>query len=201
MNNYKTYTKAEEALVKLNHKIKDILFKPFLVLLTALHVPPNFIASLSSIVIIGGLVASFIHTSTNIFLVSLWVHFLLNAIDGPLARFQNKASNDGAITDSLTDYLGVLVTTIFVGLFSSVSTTLLILFVVFYLIEVYNILISNLLSSQLEFGFKPRFILYAVTTVDVLFNMTYLPLTYLILCGIMAPIVLLSFVNIYKITK
>ena len=201
MNNYKTYTKAEEALVRLNHKIKDFLFKPFLILLTSLRVPPNFIAALSSCVIIGGLYTSYIYSSTNIFLACLWVHFLLNAIDGPLARFQKKASNDGAITDSLTDYLGVLATTIFVGLFSSVSTTLLILFVVFYLIEVYNILISNLLSSQLEFGFKPRFILFAITTIDMIFSVSYLPLTYLVLCGVMLPIVLLSFVNIYKITK
>lgn len=201
MNNYKTYTKREEALVRLNHKIKDFIFKPFLYLFTLLNIPPNFIAALSSITIIGGLLGAYHFSDPNLYIITLWIHFLLNAIDGPLARYQDNHDNRGAITDSLTDFLGVLTTLIFISLNTTVASWSLIVLITFYLIEVYNILISSLLQAQLDFGFKPRFLIYAITTTDILLQTSWLPMTILVLSGVMLPIVLLSFVNIYRITK
>jgi len=201
MNNVKTYTKAEENLVKLNHKFKDIIFKPFIIALTYLGVPPNFIASLSAVVVISSLYFSYSLSNPNIFLIGLWTHFILDALDGPLSRFQGKNSNQGAITDSLVDYLGVVCTTIFIGMFTQTPIFVLIPFVSLYLMEIYNTFISSMLNSQLEYGTKPRIIIYVLITLELLTSYAYTNIAMQVVVLLMIPMVIASFVNIYKLAK
>jgi len=201
MKNVKTYTKAEENLVKLNHKFKDIIFKPLIIALTFLGVPPNFIASLSAVIVASGLYFSFSLSNPIIFIVCLWIHFVLDALDGPLSRFQGKNSNQGAITDSLVDYLGVLCATIFIGLFTQTPVYILIPFVSLYLMEIYNTFISSILNSQLEYGTKPRLVIYVLLTLEILTKYQYTNTGMSILVLLMIPMVIASFINIYKLAK
>jgi phosphatidylglycerophosphate synthase len=201
MKNVKTYTKAEENLVKLNHKFKDVIFKPIIIALTYLGVPPNFIASLSAVIIVAALYFSFILSNPYIYLIGLWAHFVLDALDGPLARFQGKNNNQGAITDSLVDYLGVLCTTIFIGLFTQTPVYVLLLFATLYLMEIYNTFISSILNSQLQYGTRPRVLVYFLITLEMLTNYAYTNTVLGIVVLLMIPMVIVSFINIYKLAK
>jgi len=201
MKNVKTYTKAEENLVKLNHKFKDVIFKPIIIALTYLGVPPNFIASLSAVIIVAALYFSFILSNPYIYLIGLWAHFVLDALDGPLARFQGKNNNQGAITDSLVDYLGVLCTTIFIGLFTQTPIYVLLPFATLYLMEIYNTFISSILNSQLQYGTRPRVLVYFLITLEMLTNYAYTNTVLSVVVLLMIPMVIVSFVNIYKLAK
>ena len=131
----------------------------------------------------------------------MWIHFVLDALDGPLSRFQGKNSNQGAITDSLVDYLGVLCATIFIGLFTQTPGYILLPFVSLYLMEIYNTFISSILNSQLEYGTKPRLVIYVLLTLEILTKYQYTTTGMSILVVLMIPMVIASFVNIYKLAK
>ena len=201
MNNVKVYTKAEENLVKLTHKFKDTIFKPLIITLTFLNVPPNFIAALSASVVSIGLFVANAQSNPNIFITCLWVHFILDALDGPLSRFQGKASQSGAITDSIVDYIGVVSTAIFVSIFTTIQAFWLILFCVLYLMEIYNTFITSMLNSQLEYGARPRLVLYFLVTLETLTSYNYTQPVLLVIVPLMFLMVISSFSNIYKLSK
>ncbi len=198
MNTPTVYTKAEENLVRSTHKFKDCVFGPLMKILSWLGVSPNFIAFLSAFTLVSTLIVAVQMLNPLIFIYGLWLHFILDSLDGPLARFQNRASSSGAITDTIVDFLGVLAATIFTLQFLNMNSIIALCFAVLYLLEIYNSFLATLTQKQLEFGLRPRLLFYIVLTLDVMIGSAYTNPTLLILCIIMLPMVIWSFRHIYK---
>jgi hypothetical protein len=95
MNTPTVYTKAEENLVRSTHKFKDCVFGPLMKILSWIGVSPNFIAFLSAFTLISTLIVAVQMLNPLIFIYGLWLHFILDSLDGPLARFQYRANASG----------------------------------------------------------------------------------------------------------
>ncbi|MEM7013962.1 MAG: CDP-alcohol phosphatidyltransferase family protein [Verrucomicrobiota bacterium] len=97
----------------------------------------------------------------------LFLHVLLDGLDGPLARFRGTASNRGSFTDTMADQLVVTataVTMIHAG-FANVWPGG--LYVFFYAVVVAFAFARNALDAPYSWLFRPRFVIFAWFVVEV----------------------------------
>jgi phosphatidylglycerophosphate synthase len=91
----------------------------------------------------------------------LFLHVLLDGLDGPLARFLGQASNRGSFTDTMADQIVVTVTALTLVHTGDASAWSGGLYVFFYAVVVGFALVRNALAAPYSWLFRPRFIIYA----------------------------------------
>ena len=97
----------------------------------------------------------------------LFLHVLLDGLDGPLARYRNEASTKGSFTDSMADQTVVTVTTIamiqagYAGIWSGS------LYISCYLFVVVFAMVRNALTIPYSWLFRPRFLVFIWFAVEV----------------------------------
>jgi len=167
------YSTAEmSAVIKFN-KAKIFFLHPIVKLLDKIGVTPNMVSLLSAIVAVFAFILSYLYSTPVYFVIGIWIHMLLDAIDGTLARYKNKMSSNGAIIDSLCDHLGIILACFFSYLFFLIEGSYILIFAILYsiLIGIIFYLLKN--KSSFFFVVRPRFYLYAALTFDV-FYLTHL---------------------------
>lgn len=100
----------------------------------------------------------------------LWAHVLLDGVDGPLARHQHSASQQGSFTDSFCDQIIVSVVTItlmsgpepLIGVWAGS------LFMVLYVGVLAISMVRNALRSPYSWLIRPRFFLFAAIPAQLL---------------------------------
>jgi len=161
------YSTAEmKAMVKFN-KIKIFFLHPIVKFLDKIGATPNMISLFSAIVAMGAFTFSYVFLSPMYFAVGIWIHMIIDAVDGTLARYQNKTSSNGAIVDSLCDHFGIVLACLFAYLFFIVDGFSILVFAILYSILIG--LIFYLLKNKSSFFFiiRPRLYLYVAITLDV----------------------------------
>jgi phosphatidylglycerophosphate synthase len=88
---------------KKNQNIRDYLFRPILKFLTSLNITANYLSNFKIAAF-----APFVYFLYNNNLKTAYIFFLLSLLidlfDGPLARYQRKASDKGKFIDTFGDY-------------------------------------------------------------------------------------------------
>jgi phosphatidylglycerophosphate synthase len=161
------YSTAEmKAMVEFN-KIKIFFLHPIVKLLDKIGVTPNMISLFSAIVVISAFAFSYVFLNPIYFVVGIWTHMIMDALDGTLARYQNKTSSNGAIIDSLCDHFGIILACLFSYLFVIADGFNILAFAILYSILIG--LIFYLLKNKSSFFFiiRPRLYLYTTITIDV----------------------------------
>jgi len=104
------YSAGDRKFMEFTQKIRAAVLSPVLVVLTKCKINANILTLIS---LLTGLAACPVYfKSRGAFLILLLIHVLLDGFDGPLARYQNKASRKGSFTDTMADQIVIAATTI-----------------------------------------------------------------------------------------
>lgn len=139
---------------------------PLLDVLARVRVTPNHLTLLS---LLAGLAFSpvFLWVSPPAAFALLLAHVLLDGLDGPLARFTGRASNQGSFSDTMTDQVVVTFSTVtlihagYAGVWPGG------LYIFFYCMVVLFAMVRNALAIPYAWLVRPRLVIYAWLPVEV----------------------------------
>ena len=110
-----------EKFVSFNQEIRDRLFKNLLKLLTKSNITANYLSNLKIILFLPFFYFAF-YNNLKLSCIFLFISIIIDIFDGPLARFQNKASDKGKFIDIFGDffiYLSVILTLFYLKIFNN----------------------------------------------------------------------------------
>ena len=126
----------------------------------------------------------------------LFLHVLLDGLDGPLARFLGQASNRGSFTDTMADQIVVTASALAVIHAGDASAWSGGLYVFFYAVVVGFALVRNALAAPYSWLFRPRFLIYAWFAAEIYFLPGTLDTVLWIASGILAAKAITGFLMI-----
>lgn len=153
------YSAGDRKLMELSQKIRDISFLPLLKLFTVFGLRPNHITFLSFL--FGGGACYLIFSSElKAALYLLFIHVLLDGMDGPLARHQNLSSNAGSFVDTLVDQIIIASVAIVLmerGILSILPGSI---YIFVYTAVIAFSMVRNAIKIPYLWMLRPRFIVY-----------------------------------------
>ena len=167
------YAEKEQKYVEKFQDIKAVFFRPLLYILTALNINANQISVLSFLISIGSLGYSLYSFDPFYFLVGVWIHIFMDSLDGPLARYQKKASKLGSFIDVICDHAGILASGFYMLSFTQVNPLAVLLFITLYTIDIYNLFIANVCKKPISIVFRPRLFVYITIVIDFILQANY----------------------------
>jgi len=108
------------------------------------------------------------------FVLGIWIHMILDGIDGTLARYQKKDSTTGALIDVIGDQFGITLMCFFAYFFNYVNVINISVFFVLYLIVLLISLYLMFNKARYEIVIRPRIFFYIAVTWDffIFINLT-----------------------------
>ena len=146
--------------------LRGRLLQPLLIVLAKTGVTPNSLTLLSLLAGLG-FCPLFLWGSKPVALGMLLAHCVLDGLDGPLARFTQRASNRGSFSDTTADQVVVTfstVTLIHAGYAGAWPGGL---YIFFYCMVVIFAMVRSALAIPYSWLVRPRFIVYAWVPIDV----------------------------------
>jgi len=139
--------------------VRARLLEPFLKWITCCRLSANHFTLLS---LFAGLFFCpvFMWGSKPVAFSLLFLHVLLDGVDGPLARYQQRASNRGSFTDTMTDQVIVIFTAITMIATGYAGAWPGGLYISFYCIVVFFAMVRSALAIPYSWIVRPRFIVY-----------------------------------------
>jgi phosphatidylglycerophosphate synthase len=189
------YSEGEEALMGKSQEVRGQALRPLLVLLAQLHVTPNHLtlASLLTGLAFSALFLCECHLAAFALLLT---HVLLDGLDGPLARFTGRASNQGSFTDTTSDQVVVTFSTITLMHTGQIAIWPGALYLFFYSVVVIFAMVRNALAIPYSWLVRPRFWVYAWMPVELYYWKGSLNVLLWILTALLALKMLTGFVQI-----
>ena len=179
------YSEREGGFMQWSQAVRARLLTPLMRILAGVGVAPNQLTLLS---LLTGLAFCpiFLWRSKMAAFGLLLAHVLLDGLDGPLARFTQRASNRGSFTDTTADQVVVAfstVTLIHAGYAGAWPGGL---YLFFYCMVVIFAMVRNALAIPYSWLVRPRLLVYAWFPVEVyLWRGTLDPLLW-VLSGVLA---------------
>lgn len=164
--NKSIYSDFEMGFMKKVHHLKMKIFAPLLKILDKLKVKPNYVSVFSVLTVIASFALAVNYWNPLFFIIGMWVHLIIDGIDGTLARFQKSDNINGAIFDVISDHFGIIFFCIFVVIFGFANV-----YNVSILFLLYSIIIAislYFLKKNISFVFvlRPRIYLFGAVTYD-----------------------------------
>ena len=159
------YSQGERGFMQWGQDIRAQTLQPLLQLLSHLGIKANHISIVS--LVIGLLAAVLFIYSKPIGLLLLFLHVLLDGLDGPLARHTKTDSNQGSFTDSVIDQVvivAMMVSLVFVKIADPVAA---IIYLISYTVVVSFAFVRNALHIPYSWLFRPRFLIYVWIPVEL----------------------------------
>lgn len=131
-------------------------------------------------------------------------HCLLDGLDGPLATYQKKASNQGMLLDFTADLVGISSVIIGLAITGYMDAILASVFLALNTTILFYSLIQTIMGVKQTFGFKPRWWIYgAVIGLYVVESVTHIkinviPAFTLLSCAVMVVCGTFDFLRIYR---
>ena len=178
------WSPSERKMKSIIEKTKGMLFNPLVALLLKLKITANAVSYFSSL--IGLISALYLFVNIKYAAIFLLASFIVDGIDGSLARASKQDSLQGSVTDCFCDQIVISSTTIgfiAIGLLNPIVGGL---YLATYPIVIIFSVIRNLIGSPRAYVLRPRmiiyfsFLLYAFTDIDII-DMVVLPLALLLL--------------------
>jgi|GEM_PF-423404 len=165
------YSDGERKWMVFGQRLRAIVLQPLLQLLSVFRVSPDTITLLSAIAglaFVPLVFADYVKTAIGM----LVIHVLLDGLDGPLARYQDRASARGSFTDTCADQLVVTAVTItwMIGASTKVAVVAGSIFIVVYALVVAMAMVRNAMEIPYSWLVRPRFMVYAAVAIDLLFH-------------------------------
>ena len=159
------YSARERAGMERGQRLRERVLAPALAWLTAMRVRPGAVTGAS---LAAGLAFGLVWGTSPAWAMGLLAaHVLLDGIDGPLARWQKRASARGSFTDTVCDQLvlaGVVLTLIADGRLEPMTGGG---FLFLYSLVVAFAMVRNSLGVPYSWLVRPRFAIYAAIPVEI----------------------------------
>jgi len=191
------YSEGEEALMRTSQDIRGRLLRPLLVLLARIRVTPNHL-TLASLLTGLAFSPSFLLGHTIAAFGWLLAHVLLDGLDGPLARFTGRASNQGSFTDTTADQVVVTFSTITLIHAGVVGVWPGALYLFFYSVVVIFAMVRNALAIPYSWLVRPRFLVYAWAPIEIYYWHGTLDVVLWLVTALLALKMLTGFVQIRR---
>lgn len=159
------YSAGEREAMLRNQEWRGRILGPLLKFLTRCRVTPDHITILSTLAGVAFCPLYFMDPMWA--LLALLAHVLLDGLDGPLARFQNRASRRGSFTDTMADQTIIFVTTLTLMSAGVVNLIPGCTYLFVYTLVVAFAMIRNALKIPYSWLVRPRFIVYAWIAVEI----------------------------------
>jgi phosphatidylglycerophosphate synthase len=161
------YSEDERRAMAWSQELRRRLFWPLLRLLDTCHVTPDQITLLATIVGLSFCPLYFWWPPGAV--LAIVFHVLLDGLDGPLARFKNVDSPRGSFTDTVSDQIVVVATTITLMWAETVSIPAGGVYIFLYTTVVAFAMVRNALAVPYSWLVRPRFVVYAWLLVESAF--------------------------------
>lgn len=168
-----------EYMIKIR-KSKERIFLPLLRLLDRLKFKPDYISFISALTTIIAFVLAVYYVQPLIFIIGIWIHLILDGIDGALARYQQVASIRGTHVDMFGDQFGITLMCVFAVYFNIANIVNISVFFVLYSIVLIFSLYFLHKKNRFEIVMRPRVFFYYAVTIDVLIYLRFTDIIVLI---------------------
>jgi phosphatidylglycerophosphate synthase len=152
------YASGERVGMVLWQRIRAVTLRPLLVALSRCGVRPDHLTLLSGVV--GLAFCPLYFWSKELAFTMIGVHVLLDTLDGPLARHTGMASRRGSFSDSMSDQLVVVASTVTwmsIGVVGILPGSV---YVVTYTVVILFAMARNALSIPYSWLVRPRLFVY-----------------------------------------
>ena len=165
-------------------KSKEKIFLPILKFLNKLKINANHVSFISALTTVVTFSLAIYFVQPLIFIIGIWIHMLLDGIDGALARYQKTASVKGTLVDVFGDQFGITLMCVFVVYFSLANIINISVFFVLYTIVIIFSFYFLYKKSRFEIVIRPRIFFYYAATIDVLIYLRFTDIIVLI-CNVL----------------
>ncbi len=167
------YSRSEESYMKRLQEQKARWFGPLVSFLIRIGVSANIVSVASALIAIGGAALAIYFDNEWLFVVAIWLHFILDGIDGTLARAQGTPGMRGVIFDLAADTVGILALSYAMIAFQNVPLFLGSVFCVSYVALNALSLILMAQGKRYEFVIRPRVYIFCAIPVYLLFSSSF----------------------------
>jgi len=189
------YSGGEGGFMDWNQALRGRMLEPLLRLLARWGMRGGHVTFLSMLA--GLLYCPFFLTGHKVTAwVMLFLHVLLDGLDGPLARFRGQASDRGSFTDTMADQVVVTATALTMMQAGAASAWAGGSYVFLYAIVVAFAFARNAMAAPYSWLFRPRFLVFLWFAVDAYVYPGSLDLVLWISSGILGVKCLSGFVKI-----
>ena len=173
MTHFNYFAESEQAGQERFQKIRDGLLRPLVRFLIRCRVTADLISlvSLLQLVPFGYLLLT-AENSQQVAAASIfvWLHVILDALDGPIARTTGTAGPAGAFTDMCVDHSGMLITSCILTAAGFINPTAAVAYVSSYTVAVAFTIWLNMIGHPFKVVIRTKYLLYALVTACGLFD-------------------------------
>jgi|GEM_PF-1166876 phosphatidylglycerophosphate synthase len=165
MPNFNYFAEQEQAGQERFQKLRDRLLGPVIRLLIACRISADVISLLGMLQLVpfGYLLLQAAEPRDVAFAtIFLWLHVILDAVDGPIARATGNSGPAGAFTDMCGDHTGMLITSCLLAAAGLADGTLTTVYVSFYTLAVVFTICLNVIKQPFRLVIRTKYLLYAL---------------------------------------
>ena len=204
MTYFNYFAESEQAGQERFQKVRDGLFGPLVRLLIRCRVTADLISllSLAQLVPFGYLVLT-AEDSQQIAIASVfvWLHVILDALDGPIARTTGTAGPAGAFTDMCVDHSGMLITMCILTAAGLVNPTAAVAYVSSYTVAVAFTIWLNMIGHPFKLVIRTKYLLYVFVTANGLFAANFIGQAVVLFCVIHVIFAIAGFYKLRRILR
>ncbi len=158
------YSAGDRAFMIFTQKVRAVLLRPLLYGLTKCGITADILTFISLCLGLAACPAYFY--SEALFLSLILAHVLMDGFDGPLARYQKKASRKGSFSDTMSDQIVVAATTITLIYANVIGIVPGSVYIFVYTVVIAFSVVRNALKTPYSWLVRPRFIVYSWFVVE-----------------------------------
>lgn len=204
MTHFNYFAESEQAGQERFQKVRDGVFGPFVRLLIRCRVTADLISLLSLLQLVPfGYLLLTAEDSQQIAIASVfvWLHVILDALDGPIARTTGTAGPAGAFTDMCVDHSGMLITTCLLTAAELINPTAAVAYVSSYTVAVAFTIWLNMIGHPFKLVIRTKYLLYALVTAYGLFDVNFIGPAVVLFCVIHVIFAVAGFCKLRRILR
>jgi len=204
MTHFNYFAESEQAGQERFQKVRDGLFGPLVRLLIRCRVTADLISLLSLLQLVPfGYLLLTAENPQQIVIASVfvWLHVILDALDGPIARTTGTAGPAGAFTDMCVDHSGMLITTCILTAAELVNPTAAVAYVSSYTVAVAFTIWLNMIGHPFKLVIRTKYLLYALVTVYGMFSANFIGQAVVLFCVIHVIFAIAGFCKLRRILR
>ena len=204
MTHFNYFAENEQAGQERFQKIRDGLFGPLVRLLVRCRVTADLISLLSLLQLVPFgylLLKAESPQQVGIASIFVWLHVILDALDGAVARSMGTAGSAGAFTDMCVDHSGMLITACILTAAELVSPTAAVAYVSSYTVAVAFTIWLNMIGQPFKLVIRTKYLLYGLVTGYGIFGVNLITQAVVVFCVIHVFFAIAGFCKLRKVLQ
>jgi archaetidylinositol phosphate synthase len=204
MTHFNYFAESEQGGQERFQKVRDGLFGPLVRLLIRCRVTADLISLLSLIQLVPfGYLLLTAENSQQIAIASVfvWLHVILDALDGPIARTTGTAGPAGAFTDMCVDHSGMLITTCILTAAEFINPTAAVAYVSSYTVAVVFTIWLNMIGHPFKVVIRTKYLLYVLVTAYGLFDVNLVGQAVVLFCVIHVILAIAGYCKLRRLLR